>query len=200
MLPLARDRSRRHPTLGVVVAGNQSPAKAHLTCFGPSRFRLSASPLPATDNRAADDGQGAPRVTSTRQGHHLKLRPAFTGALPGHVCRLHRNTTIAYASFPFGIASPNHRRIKPTGAHAMNGHFAAVGDGPASKKYEHGIQIIDEDKAFTLVFNPDCVFQTAFRHFSGARSANTLPPMPPERISMTISPKATLPKPASTTT
>ncbi|KAL2116296.1 hypothetical protein VTJ04DRAFT_8463 [Mycothermus thermophilus] len=35
----------------------------------------------------------------------------------------------------------------------MNGHFAAVGDGPASKKYEHGIQIIDEDKAFTKNLN-----------------------------------------------
>jgi len=33
----------------------------------------------------------------------------------------------------------------------MNGHFAAVGDGPAAKQYEHGIQVIDEDKAFKFV-------------------------------------------------
>jgi hypothetical protein len=33
----------------------------------------------------------------------------------------------------------------------MNGHFAAVGDGPAAQQYEHGIQVIDEDKAFKCV-------------------------------------------------
>ncbi|KAF2462362.1 GTP-binding protein Sey1 [Lineolata rhizophorae] len=31
----------------------------------------------------------------------------------------------------------------------MNGHFASVGDGPASREqYQHGIQVIDEDKNF----------------------------------------------------
>jgi len=30
----------------------------------------------------------------------------------------------------------------------MNGHFAAVGDEPAARHYEHGIQVIDEDKQF----------------------------------------------------
>jgi hypothetical protein len=31
----------------------------------------------------------------------------------------------------------------------MNGHFAAVGgNGPMAKQYEHGIQVIDEEKAF----------------------------------------------------
>lgn len=29
----------------------------------------------------------------------------------------------------------------------MNGHFAAVGEGPTAH-YEHGIQVIDEDKQF----------------------------------------------------
>jgi hypothetical protein len=33
----------------------------------------------------------------------------------------------------------------------MNGHFAAVGDEPTAQQYEHGIQVIDEDKAFKLV-------------------------------------------------
>ena len=33
----------------------------------------------------------------------------------------------------------------------MNGHFAAVGNGPAAPDFEHGIQVIDEDKAFTFV-------------------------------------------------
>jgi hypothetical protein len=34
----------------------------------------------------------------------------------------------------------------------MNGHFAAVGEGPAAGQYEHGIQVIDEDKQFKYVF------------------------------------------------
>jgi hypothetical protein len=33
----------------------------------------------------------------------------------------------------------------------MNGHFAAVGNGPTSKQYEHGIEIIDENKEFKSV-------------------------------------------------
>lgn len=36
----------------------------------------------------------------------------------------------------------------------MNGHFAAVGNGPTAKQYEHGIQVIDEDKAFKCVYYP----------------------------------------------
>jgi hypothetical protein len=30
----------------------------------------------------------------------------------------------------------------------MNGHFAAVGDSPSAGSYEHGVQVIDEDKEF----------------------------------------------------
>ncbi|KAI1362523.1 RHD3/Sey1 [Xylaria arbuscula] len=30
----------------------------------------------------------------------------------------------------------------------MNGHFAAVGDAPTKAHYEHGVQVIDEDKEF----------------------------------------------------
>ncbi len=33
----------------------------------------------------------------------------------------------------------------------MNGHFAAVGDGPTARQYEHGIQVIDEDKQYKFV-------------------------------------------------
>ena len=35
----------------------------------------------------------------------------------------------------------------------MNGHFAAVGNGPTAD-YEHGIQVIDDDKAFKFVTHP----------------------------------------------
>jgi len=30
----------------------------------------------------------------------------------------------------------------------MNGHFAAVGGEPSALQYEHGIQVVDEDKEF----------------------------------------------------
>jgi hypothetical protein len=35
----------------------------------------------------------------------------------------------------------------------MNGHFAGVGDAPTKEQYEHGIQVIDEEKEFKYVFN-----------------------------------------------
>lgn len=30
----------------------------------------------------------------------------------------------------------------------MNGHFAAAGEEPSAQTYEHGVQVIDEDKTF----------------------------------------------------
>lgn len=36
----------------------------------------------------------------------------------------------------------------------MNGHFASVGEEPTSQRYEHGVQVIDEDKAFKCVGRP----------------------------------------------
>lgn len=33
----------------------------------------------------------------------------------------------------------------------MNGHFAAVGDAPSAQQYEHGVQVIDEDKQYKSV-------------------------------------------------
>ena len=33
----------------------------------------------------------------------------------------------------------------------MNGHFAAVGDAPTAQQYEHGIQVVDEDKQYKSV-------------------------------------------------
>jgi hypothetical protein len=38
----------------------------------------------------------------------------------------------------------------------MNGHFAAVGDAPTEQRYEHGIQVIDEEKEFK--YAPDSLF------------------------------------------
>ena len=33
-----------------------------------------------------------------------------------------------------------------------NAHFASVGDAPNAAKYEHGVQVIDEDKQFRFVY------------------------------------------------
>lgn len=37
---------------------------------------------------------------------------------------------------------------------AMNGHFAAVGEELKAEDFDHGIQVIDEDKSFTCVSPP----------------------------------------------
>ena len=34
----------------------------------------------------------------------------------------------------------------------MNAHFAGVGENVSKEAYEHGIQVIDEDKIFKYVF------------------------------------------------
>lgn len=49
----------------------------------------------------------------------------------------------------------------------MNGHFNAVGDAPSAQQFEHGIQVIDEDKEYksviptTLLPKPTRVFLSA---------------------------------------
>jgi protein SEY1 len=30
----------------------------------------------------------------------------------------------------------------------MNGHFASVGNGATAQEFEHGVQVIDEEKEF----------------------------------------------------
>ncbi|KAK8150020.1 Dynamin-like GTPase that mediates homotypic ER fusion [Beauveria asiatica] len=52
----------------------------------------------------------------------------------------------------------------------MNNHFSAVGDSPADGSYEHGVQVIDEDKEFKLVLL--CLPFSIFRR-RGASSAFT---------------------------
>ncbi len=37
---------------------------------------------------------------------------------------------------------------------AINGHFLAVGEEPTASTFEHGVQVIDEDKTFTCVPYP----------------------------------------------
>ena len=40
----------------------------------------------------------------------------------------------------------------------MNAHFAGVGENAPTEAYEHGIQVIDEDKMFKYVFLPQAAF------------------------------------------
>ena len=39
----------------------------------------------------------------------------------------------------------------------MNGHFSAVGETPAAGEYEHGVQVVDEEKEFKYVYNTSTV-------------------------------------------
>jgi len=76
----------------------------------------------------------------------------------------------------------------------MNGHFAAVGNGPTAD-YEHGIQVIDDDKAFKFVNTP-----SARRARMPGKSALLTSFSSAARISMSTSPRTASPRPASTTT
>jgi hypothetical protein len=38
----------------------------------------------------------------------------------------------------------------------MNGHFASVGNGATAKDFEHGIQVIDEEKEFKCAMPESC--------------------------------------------
>lgn len=81
---------------------------------------------------------------------------------------------------PSGIPSPSqlpssrcpHCRPSP----AMNGHFAAVGDGADDANFEHGIQVIDGDKEFTCVAPLPCRC-AAFTSPCAARLTQTDPAM-----------------------
>lgn len=37
----------------------------------------------------------------------------------------------------------------------VNGHFAAVGDAPSREQYEHGVQVINQDKEFKYYAVPE---------------------------------------------
>ncbi len=41
----------------------------------------------------------------------------------------------------------------------MNGHFASVGEEGTKEQYAHGVQVVDEDKAFK--YGSLAVFRTA---------------------------------------
>lgn len=47
---------------------------------------------------------------------------------------------------------------------AMNGHFAPVGNGPTAQQYEHGIQVIDEEKEFKSVHSFLATYPDRERH------------------------------------
>ncbi|KAI9878577.1 MAG: Dynamin-like GTPase that mediates homotypic ER fusion, partial [Pleopsidium flavum] len=42
----------------------------------------------------------------------------------------------------------NNRHPTAPSVMTVNGHIASVGETPSKEQYEHGIQVIDEDKEF----------------------------------------------------
>jgi hypothetical protein len=49
-----------------------------------------------------------------------------------------------------GTARPSNVK-HPSAPVIMNSHFASVGDNALPESYDHGIQVIDEDKTFKCV-------------------------------------------------
>lgn len=52
------------------------------------------------------------------------------------------------SSAPSATSRPGPGNRHPTAPALMNGHFAAIGDNPSPQDFEHGVQVIDEDKNF----------------------------------------------------
>ena len=47
-----------------------------------------------------------------------------------------------------GDRRPSNVKLPSAPSLMMNSHFAPVGESPSREQYEHGIQVIDEDKQF----------------------------------------------------
>lgn len=54
-----------------------------------------------------------------------------------------------------GQSRPSNIKHHTSPSLMMNSHFAGVGDNAEKQSYEHGIQVIDEDKMFKYVIIPD---------------------------------------------
>lgn len=54
-----------------------------------------------------------------------------------------------------GQSRPSNIKHHTSPSLMMNSHFAGVGDNADKQSYEHGIQVIDEDKMFKYVVVPD---------------------------------------------
>ena len=53
---------------------------------------------------------------------------------------------------PNGNGRPNNVKHPSAPSLMMNAHFASVGEDASKEAYEHGIQVIDEDKIFKSVY------------------------------------------------
>ncbi len=84
----------------------------------------------------------------------------------------------------------------------MNGHFSAVGDGPNAQDYEHGIQVIDEDKEFkyAMPLMPLSARHEPRRVRRRRDTTKSLTSASLARTSMLTSSGPTSPSPASITT
>lgn len=63
----------------------------------------------------------------------------------------HRETMAEQLLKVNGQARPGNIRHPTAPSMMMNSHFAGVGENAPKEAYEHGIQVIDEDKVFKYV-------------------------------------------------
>lgn len=87
-------------------------------------------------------------AVETDQGRHTSL----VTSLPSIICRF-RGSVIMAQTNGHEARRPSAASRYPTAPSimTMNGHFAGVGDAPTKEQYEHGIQVIDEEKEFKCV-------------------------------------------------
>lgn len=77
----------------------------------------------------------------------------------------------------------------------MNGHFSAVGEAPSSDHFDHGIQVIDEDKEYKSVNKAPRITMSSITAMAAMLTPTTQAP-----TSTTTSSGHASPRPASTTT
>ena len=58
------------------------------------------------------------------------------------------SSTMASTLHVNGDRRPSNVKLPSAPSLMMNSHFVPVGESPSREQYEHGIQVIDEDKQF----------------------------------------------------
>lgn len=92
-------------------------------------------------------------VTSTATVDPQNLERRYSFCITGNSPRLHTTAMADQLLKANGQARPGNVRHPTAPSMMMNAHFASVGDNAASEAYEHGIQVIDEDKIFKYVLS-----------------------------------------------
>lgn len=152
-MPVAACRQKQNG--GHDAAGRHLHRNHHHGEFG-KRVRASGLGCRGEWRQAAPPVGGRP-VTSTASFH--SYHPATTAFFP---CpRAARGWTAKQVSMadeqlkPNGQSRPSNVKHHTSPSLMMNSHFAGVGDNADKQSYEHGIQVIDEDKMFKYVVSLD---------------------------------------------